>query len=111
MVFGDKFIINHIGASISIIIFMLGNYFIHGINFDNIFEISKKYGVSRWDMNAYFIFLSSHYWIPIAFFFSYWDLGKNLTKFIRCYMQIGFLSTSTLECHFNEIPIFTGLIS
>ena len=102
MEFGGGIDICYIGATTSIIIVTIVNYLIHGINFDNVYEICKKYGFSTWDLNAFFIFNSVHIWAPLLFFFSYRDFGGRLTKFIRLYMKIGFHSTGMLTWNFDE---------
>ena len=83
-----KFNSPKIGALVSTVIYIFTTLLLNGVNFENMFGIYKKYGFWTWDMNAFFLIIPSAMWIPVAFFFSFKNLGVKLTKFSRQYMDI-----------------------
>ena len=83
------FIFTILSAAIfSTIIFLNITFILNDVNYENMFEIYKKYGFWTWDMNAFFLMIPSIMWIPVALFFSYRDLGMKLAKFSRDYMDL-----------------------
>ena len=91
------------GAVGTILIFTIVN--LNGVNFENMYEIYKKYGFWKWDMNALFIMMPAGIWIPVALYFSSRDLGEKLTKLVRTFMQIDIPLSGKVICNLESKAI------